>query len=66
MEIDEEDLSELGLSSFDELEGLDLIAKLDKSMYGTKQGPRCWNKRYTLCFPENSTSRGLMLTRVYT
>jgi hypothetical protein len=45
LEIDKDDLSSLGRENMDDLDGLDLIAKLEKSQYGTKQAPRCWNKK---------------------
>ena len=45
VEIDQADIDELGLTNMDEVKTLDLVAKLEKSMYGTKQAPRCWNKK---------------------
>ena len=41
VEITPEDLAELGLDNADNIDKLDLICKLKKSMYGTKQAPRC-------------------------
>ena len=45
VEVTVEDLARLGLDNVDDIETLDLMCKLEKSMYGTKQAPRCWNKK---------------------
>ena len=45
VEVTPEDLAELGLDKADDIDKLDLICKLEKSMYGTKQAPRFWNKK---------------------
>ena len=45
VQLDQVDIDELGLKDMDELKKLDLVAKLEKSMNGTKQAPRCWNEK---------------------
>jgi len=45
VEIEQSDVEKLGLKNMNDLRNLDLVAKLEKSMYGTKQAPRCWNKK---------------------
>ena len=45
VEITREDLQKMGLGDADDIGKLDLVCKLQKSMYGTKQAPRCWNKK---------------------
>ena len=44
-EITKEDVAHLNLPDDVDIKSLDLVCKLDKSMYGTKQAPRCWNKK---------------------
>ena len=45
VEIEQSDVEKLGLKNMNDLKNLDLVAKLEKSMYCTKQAPRCWNKK---------------------
>ena len=45
VEIETSELAESGLDSNLNNGELDLVCKLNKSMYGTKQAPRCWNKK---------------------
>jgi len=45
VEIDEADVKHLGIGTLEEAKNLDLVCKLEKSMYGTKQAPRCWNMK---------------------
>lgn len=44
VKIVETDLAELNVDMADKKD-LDLVFKLEKSMYGTKQAPRCWNRK---------------------
>ncbi len=44
-EITKEDIAHLDLGDDVDIGSLDLVCKLEKSMYGTKQAPRCWNKK---------------------
>ena len=45
VQIEESEIAELGLNKLDKVKDLDLAFKLQNSMYGTKQAPRCWNKK---------------------
>lgn len=45
VDIDETDITELGLSSIKDIKNKDLVCKLETSMYGTKKAPRYWNKK---------------------
>ena len=43
--INNEDIVHLGVGESESIKELDLVCKLEKSMYGTKQAPICWNKK---------------------
>ena len=53
VQLDQEDIDEPGLDNdIDEFKKLDLVANLEKSMYGTKKAPRFWNKKISSVLAE--------------
>ena len=78
--ITEEDIVHLNLGDDVDIDKLDLVCELEKSMYGTKQAPRCWNKKINSvlagelgfnrshgdpCLYVKRTDKGVMMIALY-
>ena len=65
-EITHEDIAHLNLGDNVDIDSLDLVSKLEKSMYRTKQAPRCWKKKINFVVEDELASLVRIVTYVCT